>query len=75
MTYSSVISDELHEHSQAAAFSFHEFNWNVGPRNETDFDISGWQMETKQISPDADGFVSFNLIPMYLLVLEYRTAQ
>jgi len=41
MTYSSVISDELHEHFQAAAFSFHEFNWNVGPRNETDFDISG----------------------------------
>ena len=75
MTYSSVISDELHEHFQAAAFSFHEFNWDVGPRNETDFDISGWQMKTKQISPDADGFVSFNLILMYLLVLEYRTAQ
>ena len=29
-------------------------------------------MRTKQISPDANGFVSFNLILMYLLALEYK---
>ena len=48
---------------------------NVQPRNETDFDISGWQMKMRQISPDAAGFVLFNLILMYLLALEYKIAQ
>jgi len=75
MTYSSVISDEVTRTFPNRSILVSQPIGNVPPRNETEFDILGGQMRMRQISPDAAGFVLFDLILMYLLALEYRTAQ